>query len=172
MQETGKQEYRDHWKGFLEAWTSQKGNEHVVTSPKGYAWYIKDLGWGNLRHMGNAAFLVLIGAKGESGAERDRLVCWAHGQLHYALGDTGRSFVVGFGNNPPQQPHHRGSSCPNAPTPCDYQWFTKPGANQRTVVGALVGGPDPSDIYRDDRTDARNNEVRFRSAHGCTGRCC
>ena len=27
------------------------------------------------------------------------------------LGDTGRSFVVGFGNNPPVQPHHRGSSC-------------------------------------------------------------
>jgi hypothetical protein len=39
--------------------------------------------------MGNAAFLVLVGAKGETGAERDRLVCWAHGQLQYALGDAG-----------------------------------------------------------------------------------
>jgi hypothetical protein len=31
----------EHWQGFLDAWTSLKGNEHVVTSPKGYAWYIK-----------------------------------------------------------------------------------------------------------------------------------
>lgn len=44
--------------------------------------------------MGNAAFLVLIGAKAEGGAERDRLVCWAHGQLQYALGDAGECAVV------------------------------------------------------------------------------
>lgn len=42
---------------------------------------------------------------------------------------------------------------------CDYNWVNNPGANPRTIVGALVGGPDPSDIYRDDRTDVRNNEV-------------
>lgn len=34
--ETGGQEYRAHWQGFLDAWTSLKGNEHVVTSPKGW----------------------------------------------------------------------------------------------------------------------------------------
>ncbi|KIZ01815.1 Endoglucanase E-4 [Monoraphidium neglectum] len=114
--ETGDQQFRDHWNGFKEAWTSQKGNEHVVTSPKGYAWYIKDLGWGNLRHMGNAAALVLWGAKSEGNkGERDRLVCWAHGQISYALGEGGRSYVVGFGNNPPVRPHHRGASCPSAP---------------------------------------------------------
>lgn len=30
----------------------------------------------------------------------------AQQQIHYALGDTGRSFVVGFGVNPPVKPHH------------------------------------------------------------------
>jgi hypothetical protein len=30
----------------------------------------------------------------------------AKSQIHYALGDTGRSFVVGFGVNPPVKPHH------------------------------------------------------------------
>lgn len=54
-----------------------------------YAWYIKDLGWGNLRHMANAAFLALIGAKDAAGGERERLVCWAHGQVQYALGEAG-----------------------------------------------------------------------------------
>ena len=39
--------------------------------------------------MANAAFLVLVGAKGAAGAERERLVCWAHGQIQYALGDGG-----------------------------------------------------------------------------------
>jgi len=28
-------------------------------------------------------------------------------QIDYALGDTGRSFVVGVGVNPPTRPHHR-----------------------------------------------------------------
>jgi hypothetical protein len=36
-------------------------------------------------------------------------------QMHYILGDTGRSYVVGFGNNPPNKPHHRSSSCPDMP---------------------------------------------------------
>lgn len=65
--------------------------------------------------MGNAAFLLLVYAKQLSGADRDRVVCFAHGQLRYALGDTGRSFVVGYGTNPPQRAHHRSSSCPPAP---------------------------------------------------------
>lgn len=28
-------------------------------------------------------------------------------QIDYILGDSGRSFVVGFGKNPPTHPHHR-----------------------------------------------------------------
>ena len=39
-------------------------------------------------------------------------------QLGYALGDKGRSFVQGFGNNPPTKSHHRGASCPAAPASC------------------------------------------------------
>lgn len=32
---------------------------------------------------------------------------WAQQQIDCLLGSTGRSFVVGFGTNPPQRPHHR-----------------------------------------------------------------
>ena len=32
---------------------------------------------------------------------------FAQKQIDYALGDGGRSFVCGFGSNPPTQPHHR-----------------------------------------------------------------
>jgi hypothetical protein len=33
---------------------------------------------------------------------------WAKSQIGYALGDTGRSFVVGYGVSPPTHPSHRG----------------------------------------------------------------
>ena len=37
---------------------------------------------------------------------------FAVSQMDYIMGGkTGRSFVVGFGNNPPVRPHHRSSAC-------------------------------------------------------------
>jgi hypothetical protein len=32
---------------------------------------------------------------------------FAEKQINYALGDTGRSFVIGIGVNPPKRAHHR-----------------------------------------------------------------
>ncbi|WIA17948.1 hypothetical protein OEZ85_009440 [Tetradesmus obliquus] len=161
--------YSDQLTNFLDLWTSYKGNPHVVFSNKGFAWYTKDSGWGSLRHMSNAAFLLLVYAKQLSGISRDRAVCFAHGQMRYALGEDGRSFVVGYGNNPPQRVHHRAASCPNPPAVCDYRYFSLQSPNPRTVFGALVGGPDPSDIFRDDRTDAQANEVAIDYNSGFTG---
>ena len=74
------------------------------------------------------------------------------------LGDGGRSFVVGFGNNPPKKPHHRSSSCPGVQEggcPGGGAW----GDNPFTLYGALVGGPDQWDNYNDDRNDYIANEV-------------
>ena len=31
---------------------------------------------------------------------------FAQEQIHYMLGSNGHSFVVGFGDNPPDRPHH------------------------------------------------------------------
>jgi hypothetical protein len=53
----------------------------------------------------------------------------AKSQIDYALGSTGRSFVVGFGQNPPVQPHHSAASCPDLPAPCDWSDFDNPGPN-------------------------------------------
>lgn len=54
---------------------------------------------------------------------------------------------------------------------CDYRQFTLPTPNPRVLYGAVVGGPDPSDIYRDDRTDAHSNEVAIDYNAGFTGVC-
>jgi hypothetical protein len=38
-------------------------------------------------------------------------LCYARSQLGYIVGDSGRSFVVGYGQKYPQQVHHRDSAC-------------------------------------------------------------
>ncbi|KAF2367540.1 Glycoside hydrolase family 9 [Trinorchestia longiramus] len=107
--------------------------------------------WGALRHAMNAADL---------GIEADTYRSWAMGQLGYVLGSTGRSFVVGYGENPPTRPHHRASSCPQYPASCTDSWAqNNPGPNPHPLYGALVGGPDESDVYVDDRMDYIHNEV-------------
>jgi len=66
--------------------------------------------------------------------------------------------VVGFGHNPPEQPHHRSSSC----TPNEDCSQTAHDSNRRnffTLHGALVGGPDAKDNYQDSRNDYIANEV-------------
>lgn len=44
----------------------------------------------------------------ETGMHPTQYRKWAKSQIGYALGDTGRSFVGGYGINPPTQPNHRG----------------------------------------------------------------
>ncbi len=64
------------------------------------------------------------------------------------------SFVIGFGNNYPTHPHHRSSSCPDAPDVCDVNTaYNTPNPNPHILYGALVGGPtNPNDLYTDSRS--------------------
>ena len=52
----------------------------------------------------NMALVALVAA--EAGINSDLYRRWALGQIHYMLGDTGRSYVIGFGKDPPTRPHH------------------------------------------------------------------
>lgn len=63
--------------------------------------------------------------------------------MKYVLGSedgVGNSFVVGFGNNPPVQAHHRAASCPDPPAPCTFDSFNSATENPHVLYGALVGG--------------------------------
>jgi hypothetical protein len=51
------------------------------------------------------------------------------------------------------------SSCPNAPAVCDWNTYNSPDPNAHVLSGALVGGPDNSDNYKDDRSNYISNEV-------------
>lgn len=74
--------------------------------------------------------------------------------------------MVGFGQNYPQKVHHRGSSIVSIkkdPTPVTCKggfdiWFNRAAPNPNVLDGAIVGGPDTSDNYGDDRTDYQQAE--------------
>ena len=53
----------------------------------------------------NMAFLSLVAADNMLNSATYRQ--FASSQIDYMLGDGGRSYVVGFGTNPPHSPHHR-----------------------------------------------------------------
>ena len=67
--------------------------------------------WGSLRYAANTSFMALVYAdtvRDHDGRYHD----FAVRQIRYMLGDNpaGRSYVVGYGTNPPKNPHHRGES--------------------------------------------------------------
>ncbi|XP_074286343.1 endoglucanase 16 [Silene latifolia] len=100
---------------------------------------------------------VMCGGKQFRPAE---LMAFAKKQMDYILGTNPqqRSYMVGFGKNPPQQPHHRGASVPvlakNEVVSCArsfVDWFTKNAPNPNELTGAIVGGPDRNDNFEDRR---------------------
>jgi len=61
--------------------------------------------WGSLNEAMNAAYGCLMVANMNLGSP-SKYRTFAKSQVDYALGSTGRSFVVGFGINPPTHVHH------------------------------------------------------------------
>ncbi len=115
-------------------------------------------GWASNRHAANMAHFLFQVA--ETGHREDEIVSKAEFQIGYMLGDSGRSYVVGFGNNWPERAHHRGASCPDMPQDCNNgNAYLNPGANYQLLEGALVGGPDSSDGFSDDRSIYEYTEV-------------
>lgn len=115
--------------------------------------------WGALRHACNHAFLALVTAKLDP-ENSDDLLQFGKTQLFYIYGDSGRSFIIGFGENYPKRPHHRSSSCPVPPRSCGWPVADdKISPNPWILYGGLVGGPDRLDSYLDNRKKFQQSEV-------------
>ncbi|KAF8073058.1 celI [Scenedesmus sp. PABB004] len=159
----------------------------VCYTPKGMAYYSD---WGTLRNNGNMMFIAAL--MGKYGDSRQAHICWVRSQMRVITGaSTGRSFLIGYGPNQPQRPHHRQSACSakysepctpfNGGTCCAGEQGTGPGGccdesnfmashpAQIVLRGGLVGGPDQSDNYPDIRNDYRQSEVAFDYNAGFTG---
>ncbi|XP_049784317.1 endoglucanase E-4-like [Schistocerca cancellata] len=113
--------------------------------------------WGSLRNMAGAMFICMMAS--DRGINPSAYRSMVKEQMGYALGDTGFSYVCGIDSNYPRSPHHRSSSCPDAPATCDWNTFNGAQANAHVLNGALVGGPGANDDYVDTRQDAQKNEV-------------
>ncbi len=162
---TGKAVYRADAERYLDYWSVglNGGATRIRYTPGGLAFLD---GWGSLRYSSTTAFMALLYAD----TVRDinnRYHDFALKQMNYILGDNPRqsSYVVGFGNNPPQNPHHRGAS---------GVWdgnVSNPTPNRHILYGALVGGPEsPDDFnYHDVRSNYISNEVALDYNAGFTG---
>lgn len=151
---TDKQEYHDFVRMHLDWWTPEGYNgESVRYTPAGLAWLDS---WGSLRYATTAAFLASVYADSITDtALKTKYNNFAKKQIDYALGSNpgNRSFVIGFGVNPPEHPHHRtahGSWADSQKVPENHRHI---------LYGALVGGPNLSDSYTDDIGDYVCNEV-------------
>ena len=161
--------YREFAKDvFLKGWMDADGSAKIIKTPLGMA-YITWNEFSNLAFSTEAAALALLHAKYEQDAQSKSLqIAFARGQINYALGfGSLRSYVVGFGRNPPLQPHHAAASCPDLPASCGDDQYSSKAPNPQVLVGALVAGPagrrtnpnDPDDSYHDKRSDFVTNEV-------------
>lgn len=110
---TQKQIYRQQTENFCNYVSRQ-----APKTPKGLVFIAP---WGSLRYASNVAFLCLqvrkiqlcrmnlfycIRQAAEMGINSLEYLNFALKQINYILGDSGRSFVIGFGQNYPLRPHH------------------------------------------------------------------
>ena len=154
---TGESKYKTKVEESLDWWCNG-----ITYTPKGLAWLDT---WGSLRYATTAAFVAASYAEsGKCSSEKvQKYMNFCESQVNYALGSSGRSYVVGFGVNPPEHPHHRtaqGSWADN---------MNEPNYHRHTLYGALVGGPNASDGYNDTVSDYTANEVACDYNAGFTG---
>ncbi|HJO92782.1 MAG TPA: glycoside hydrolase family 48 protein [Victivallales bacterium] len=146
---TNNSNYKNMIKNFLDLYV--KGSSTVTITAGGLRWHSQ---WSSLRYAANSAFLAFIYSDKfeNSGSSYFQ---FAERQIDYILGDNPaeRSYVVGFGKNPPKRVHHRSASGTNR-VDSDID-------NRNILYGALTGGPQEADdfSYKDDRTNYYCNEV-------------
>lgn len=160
---TGKNKYQEDAERWLDYWCDRCQWKHVSYTPGGLAWLSE---WGSLRYAAKTAFLAFIyGDSVDSPWTRRKYHAFAERQINYMLGSNPdqRSYVVGFGNNPPRQPHHRTAH---------GSWANSkeiPEETRHILYGALVGGPDQQDNYIDQRSNFQMTEVATDYNAGFTG---
>ncbi|XP_043788423.1 endoglucanase E-4-like [Apis laboriosa] len=150
-QMTGQPEYQNAARAFCDFSVYQQKR-----TPKGLLYIDK---FGTLCHAANVAFVCLEAADSSGIGDSQKYREFAEQQIYYMLGGGGRSYVVGWGRNPPKQPHHAASSCPDRPAICGWSEFDKDAPNPQILYGALVSGPDEADKFHDHREDYVYTEV-------------
>lgn len=143
---TGSSTYISQLESWLDWWMPGGG----ITYTGGGLPYLDT--WGALRYASATAFLAKVWSESPNctSSKTSTYSNFADDVVDYILGNNpaNLTYVIGFGNNWPQYPHHR-AACPSFTAgPCLFQ-----------LTGALVGGPDSSDNYIDDINQYQYTEV-------------
>ncbi|GLT47728.1 hypothetical protein SLA2020_213960 [Shorea laevis] len=122
-----------------------------------------------LQYVANTAFLASLFADYLNATRIPGINCgpdyiplnvlrsFATSQMDYILGKNPMkmSYVVGYGSKFPRHVHHRGASIPHdgKKYSCTggYKWRDTPNPNPNNITGAMMGGPDRSDQFKDVR---------------------
>lgn len=140
--------YISHVEKHVNYWTN------TITKVDGILGYCHT--WGCARYATAAAFIAAVACDTVlADKNTSSYVEFYENQINYVLGDNpnNQSYVVGYGENSPKNPHHRtahGSWKNDLAIPDD---------NRHILYGALVGGPNQDGSYEDDRQNYINNEV-------------
>ncbi|KAG2643274.1 hypothetical protein PVAP13_2KG303700 [Panicum virgatum] len=153
------------------------GSDNVERSPGGML-YVRQ--WNNLQYVSSAAFLLtaysrylspaglLLRCPRGAAAPAD-LLALARSQADYILGRNPLrlSYMVGYGRRFPVRVHHRGASIVAHKANSRFigcmqgfdDWFGRGRANPNVLAGAIVGGPNSRDEFRDDRGNYMQTEA-------------
>ncbi len=160
-QQSGSAAIKQQVESWLNNWVT--GGNGVQITAGGLRWISQ---WGSLRYAANTAFLADVYASTVNDPN-GTYTALAQQTVDYILGANPRqsSYLVGYGNNFPQQPHSREASG------VGWDGFRNGLPNAHINFGALVGGPtQPNDTsYNDVRSDYVSNEVALDYNAGLTG---
>ena len=150
---TGDVKYKTAMNNNLSYWKND-----LKTTPGGLKYRDQ---WGVLRYAAAESMLALLWYRQ---TQDESLKAFAKSQLDYILGNNPAklSYLLGYGNNYPKNIHHRALTGNQA-----YQNHMDDPAN--TLIGALVGGPNDNDEFKDDGRAYQYTEVAIDYNAGLVG---
>lgn len=170
-------QYRSKAEHYLCACLNKNNATNVHRTPGGLL-YIRQ--WNNMQYVATASFLLTVYSdhlraaglnlhceKGEVSPQE--ILAFAKSQVDYILGSNpmNMSYLVGYGPHFPVRVHHRGASIESyrgnrgfiGCTQGYDDWYGQRDPNPNVLIGALVGGPDSEDRFRDERGNYMQTEA-------------
>lgn len=163
-------QYRLKAEHYICACLNENNSTNVQRTPGGLL-YVRQ--WNNMQYVATASFLLTVYSdhlretRQSLHCERrqvspQEILAFAKSQVDYILGSNpmGMSYLVGYGPHFPLRVHHRGASTKSYSgknkgfigcTQGYDNWYGRHDPNPNVIIGALVGGPDNKDEFRDER---------------------
>lgn len=172
------EQYRSRAEHYICSCLGMNSNSGNVVRTPGGLLYVRR--WNNLQYVTGAAFLLTVFSDHLALCNRELrcprgslgfrdVLALAKAQMDYILGSNsmGTSYLVGFGPKYSTRVHHRAASTVSYKVDKSFigcaqgydRWFGRQQPNPNVLVGAIVGGPDGDDEFRDRRGNYMQTEA-------------